>query len=145
MKITEIEELWKEDSVVNDVLLDEESNKTHKLHHKYYIILNEERKALLRIEAELKVLRRDKWEYFTGVLDEEILKERGWLPFGGKILKSNANLYIESDKDILNFEYLVNVQKQKIDFLNSIIDQINRRSFFIKNAIEFKKFTNGVV
>lgn len=145
MKIGDIEELWKEDSIVNDVLLDDESTKTHKLHHKYYIILNDERKALFKLEAELKVLKRDKWEYYTGILDEEILKERGWLPNGNKILKSSANMYIDADKDIVNFEYLIGIQTQKIKFLESIIDQINRRSFFIKNAIEYRKFTNGVV
>ncbi len=145
MKITEIEEMWKEDSSVNDVLLDNESTRTHTLHHRYFIILNEEKKALLKLEAELKVLKRDKWEYFNGILDEETLKHYGWLPFGNKILKSNVNLYIESDKDILKQEFLIGVQNQKIDFLKSIIEQINRRSFFIKNAIEFKKFSNGVV
>jgi len=144
MKIAEIEALWKEDSVVNDIYLDTESTNTHGLHHKYYTILNNEKKALLQQEARYKLFRLDKWEYFMGILDEEKLKERNWLPFGNKILKSNINLYLEADKEILSEIFQIGVQEQKIEFLKSIIDQINRRSFFIKNAIDFKKFTNGV-
>jgi hypothetical protein len=145
MKTKEIEELWEQDSFINDVILDEESLRGHKLHNKYYIILNDEKKALYSLEAELKILKRDKWEYYTGILDEEILKERGWLPFGNKVLKSNANLYIESDKDVLKYEYMIGIQTQKVEFLTSIIRQINQRNFLIRDAIEFKKFTNGVV
>lgn len=145
MKITEIEELWKIDSEINDVAYDIESDKTHKLHHKYFTILNDEKKAFLKLEAQYKSLRLDKYEYYTGTLDQERLKERNWLPFGIKILKSNVNMYIDADKDILNDEYRIGLQMQKLEFLKSIIDQINRRSFVIKNSIEWRKYTSGVV
>lgn len=144
MLIREIENEWEVDSVVNDINLDVESTRTHGLHFKYYVILNDEKKGLFKLEAEYKVLRLDKWEYFMGVLDEEKLKARNWLPSGLKILKSNVNLYLESDAEIIKKDVEISIQEQKIEFLKSIIDQINRRSFFIKNAIDFKKFTNGV-
>lgn len=146
MKLSEIEEMWGKDCVIDDIFLDRESTKdSHLLHHKYFVIFNSERKALLQLEGELKLLKIDKWEYFNGILDEERLKERGWLPFGTKILKTNIPLYIDSDKDILNMNFKIGIQQQKVDFLKAIIEQINRRNFHIKNAIDYKKFTSGIV
>ena len=144
MLIREIENEWEVDAFVNDINLDVESTRTHGLHVKYYIILNDEKKALFKLEAEYKVLRLDKWEYFMGILDEEKLKARNWLPSGIKILKTNIPFYLEADIEIIRNDTQISIQEQKIEFLKSIIDQINRRSFFIKNAIDFKKFTNGV-
>lgn len=146
MKLNEIEEMWGKDCIIDDIFLDRESTKdSHLLHHKYFVIFNNEKKALLQIEAELKLLKIDKWEYFNGILEEEKLKERGWLPCGTKILKSNVSLYIDSDKDILNMVYKIGIQQQKVDFLKAIIEQINRRNFHIKNAIDYKKFSSGLV
>lgn len=145
MKLIEIEEMWEVDCKIDEIFLDREStSNSHLLHHKYLVIFNAERKALLQLEAELKLLKLDKWEYFNGILDEEKLKERKWVPFGTKVLKSNIPLYIDADKDILNLSYKVDLQKQKIDFLKEIIENINRRSFHIKNAIEYKRFTAGL-
>jgi hypothetical protein len=144
MLIREIENEWEVDSVVNDINLDVESTRTHGLHFKYYVILNEEKKGLFKLEAEYKVLRLEKWEYFMGILDEEKLKARNWLPSGIKVLKTNIPLYLEADTEIIRSDAQISIQEQKIEFLKSIIDQINRRSFFIKNAIDFKKFVNGV-
>lgn len=144
MKTIEIEELWKSDAVINDIFLDKESLRAHELHHKYYTILNSEKKALSHKEGELKSLKLDKYELFAGILSEEKLKERGWEPYGLKILKTNISMYIDADEDILKSEYQLGIQKQKIEFLSSIITQIHSRSFIIKNAIEYKRFTAGL-
>lgn len=144
MKTEEIQALWEVDGEINDIFLDTESTRTHKLHNKYFTILNDETKTLLSLQALHKALRIDKWEYYMGILDEEKLKKRGWLPCGLKILKSNVNTYLEADEELLNDNYKIGLQEQKTNFLKSIIDQINRRSFIIKNSIEFKKYTNGV-
>jgi len=144
MKISEIELLWQEDSKINDIFIDKESLKSTELHFKYYKILNEESLALRKLEAELKILYKDKFEYFNGNIEEETLKHRNWLPLGEKLLKSNIPLYIESDKEYLRESYKTELQKQKIEFLKDIIKQINNRNFIIKNIIEWRKFSNGI-
>jgi hypothetical protein len=72
------------------------------------------------------------------------LEERGWVPNPLKILKSDLALYIDSDKDIINHNLKVAYQKEKIDFLESVIRTINNRGFHIKNAIDWEKFKVGI-
>jgi hypothetical protein len=144
MKLNEIQDIWEVDSVIDDVLLDSVSVDTNKLHNKYFIILNGEKIALKKLEFDKKVLVKDKYEYYNGTIDEETLKKRNWLPFGDRILKSNISMYIDADGDFILLEKAIENQKLKVDYLMSIIDQINKRTFLIKNAIEWRRFTAGL-
>lgn len=145
MKLSEIEELWENDNKIDDVMLDTSSIDISKLHNKYYIILNQEKTIYSKFLLEKRTLHVDKFEYYGGNISEEKLKERNWLPFGEKILKSNISMYIEADADMLKLDRYIEIQSIKIEYLESIIKQINSRSFNIKNIIEWRKFTNGIV
>lgn len=145
MKIKEIEELWGEDAVVNDSQLGIESTKTHCLHHKYSTILNAEESALRILQGEMFVLIKEKNEYFNGDIDQEVLLKRNWIPFGQKLLKTKIPMYIDADEDIIRARYRIGMQERKIKYLQSIIDQVVRRSFFISNALSDQKYKSGIV
>ena len=57
--------------------------------------------------------------------------------------RSDLEMFIESDKDILELTEKISYQKEKIEYLESIIKTLNTRGFQIKNAIEWKRFTMG--
>jgi hypothetical protein len=65
-------------------------------------------------------------------------------PFSLKVLKSDLNYYLESDDHIAELQLKIDYQKEKVTFLDSIIKQLNGRSWEIKNAIEWNKFINGM-
>ena len=92
-----------------------------------------------------KELRRLKWLYYTGKLDQETLENLEWHVFDLDIKKNRSDLemFIESDKDILEITEKISYQKEKIEYLESIIKSLNTRGFQIKNAIEWKRFTMG--
>ena len=77
-------------------------------------------------------------------MSEEDLKGRGWEPNPLRILKSDLGVYIDSDKDIITHNMKIAYQKEKIDFLESVIKTINIRGFHIKNAIDWEKFKVGI-
>ena len=52
-------------------------------------------------------------------------------------------MFIESDKDFLELLEKISYQKEKIEYLESIVKSLNTRGFQIKNAIEWKRFTMG--
>ena len=92
-----------------------------------------------------KELRRLKWLYYTGKLDQETLENLEWHVFDLDIKKNKSDLemFIESDKDILELSEKIAYQKEKIEYVESIIKSLNTRGFQIKNAIDWKKFTMG--
>ena len=50
---------------------------------------------------------------------------------------------IDADDDIRKLHFKIAYIEQTLAFLDSVLRQINNRSFQIKNAIEWEKFKNG--
>ena len=144
MKLEDIRRMVKEDSVIDDTELDIESLKIPQLHNKYLNIYHDERLLLSKVDSELKKTIRIKWEYYTGKLDEDTLKELGLEPFPLKILKQDLDKYLQSDDDIITLSHKVDYQKEKVEYLESIIKELNTRHWKIRNAIEWRKFVSGV-
>ena len=144
MKLEDIRKMAMEDSIIDDTELDIESLKLPQLHNKYLNMYHDEKLLLSKVDSELKKVLRLKWEYYTGKLDEDVLKELDLEPFPLKILKQDIDKYLESDSDIIALSHKVDYQKEKVDYLQSIIKEITNRHWKIRNAIEWRKFISGV-
>jgi hypothetical protein len=100
------------------------------------------RLLLTRTEDELRILRRDKWEYYTGKADPKVYQLK---PFNFKILKTDIDKYLEADEEIQRLTQKVAYLNTVIDFLDKTIRVIVNRTYTIKNAIEWRRFTSGAV
>lgn len=143
MDIESLKKMVEKDMQIDDVNLDLESLRTPQLHGKYLNLLHEDSLILHKNIIEQKELRRLKWEYYTGKLDQETLDEKGWQPFGLKILRTDVDVYLESDKDLLRMEAKINYLREKVKYIESVLQAIGRRGWDIKSAIEWKKFMSG--
>ena len=144
MTLEQLMEEWRKDAPIDSTELGVASMKVPELHAKYLKLYFEERRKLKAYEFQGKDLSLKKYEYYNGRLSQEELDELNWEPFAKRLLKNEIEMYIDSDKDIIqNNVRLVN-QKEKLSFLEEVIKNINQRNFQIKNAIDWKKFTNGV-
>lgn len=148
MNLNDILESWKKDSVIDDSALDEDTVKTSKLHAKYLEIYSLSKLQLKKKEFDLEKVKKDKWLYYTGKMTKSDMDERGWAydPFQGmsKPLKSEMNMYYETDEDLVKVKAQIDYQKSIIDTLEEIMNNIRWRHSHIKNIIEFRKFTSGM-
>ena len=87
MDISNIKQLVAEDMPIDDTELDIESMAIPQLHSKYLNIYMDEKLLLQKINSDYYRLKKMKWEYYTGKLDQDQLDEYGWEPFQLKILK----------------------------------------------------------
>jgi len=143
MKLEDIQVLWEKDCNIDRTELGEESLKISQLHSKYFKLYSSERLLLKKLDKDYKELYRTKFEYYNGVLSHDELKQQGWEPFSLKVLKSDLHIYLDSDRDITNFQLKIDMQKEKIDFLENIIKSLNTRGYQIKSAIDWEKFKVG--
>lgn len=143
MKLEEILELWSKDCKIDRGSLDAEALKIPELHHKYHKIYSQERMLLKKKQLEYKKLYRQKMEYYEGRISDEELSENGWDQFDLKVLKKDVPIYIEGDGDVVNHLINLQLQQEKCDLLKSILETIGSRSFHIRDAIEFLKWTQG--
>jgi|SRR5210317_2394673 hypothetical protein len=142
MDLEKLQEQADKDLKINDIELDLESLKTPQLHNKYMKHLTKFKLMLTRAEAELSNVKREKWEYYTGKSDASVYAEK---PFNLKILKQDVDKYIESDEEYQRAKTKVDYLQTTVDFLDRTIRQISNRTFTIKNAIEWKRFTSGAI
>ena len=142
MKIESIESLWEKDSKIDSVDLKGESLKIPQLHEKYFKILNQEVLSLKYIESQLTIVRKKKWAYYTGISIDENNNEVFPVAKGKKFVKDDINAFIDGDQEYQDTKLKIEYQEQKIKYLESIIKEISQRTWNIKNAIEWYKFTN---
>lgn len=143
MKLDDIMNVWEKDAKMDQTELGEESVKIPLLHHKYYKMFVEEGLLYKKLEMDYKSLYKLKYEYYMGILDQETMQERGWEPNSLKILKADLAVYTDADSDLQTLQARLDVQKQKMSFLESVIKTINNRGFLIKNAIDWERFKVG--
>jgi hypothetical protein len=143
MKIEELFEEWEKDCHIDKTELGDESIRIAKLHSKYLKWMFEERLRLKKMDAEFKQLKLEKYEFYTqGPTKEQ--KDKGWeLPSKGIILKQDLNMYMDADKDVIDYSLKIGLQQEKAQLLEDIIKSLNNRGYNISAAITWAKFTMG--
>ena len=142
MTLEELQELADKDLKINDSELDIESLKTPQIHNKYMKHLTKFKLMLSRAESELHIKKREKWEYYTGKADSSVYIDK---PFNLKILRQDVDKYINADEEIIKASQKVSYLRTTVDYLDRLIRQIANRTFTIKNAIDWRKFTSGAI
>jgi hypothetical protein len=141
--IEEYEKMWAEDCKIDETNLVREASRIPVLHSKYYKLYHRAALKAVKLRYELKELEGLKTDYYSGTLDEETLKKRGWIPFGDKLIKSGVDRKVETDKDIAVLSLKIEYQSSIAKFLEDVIKQINNRNYVIRNMVDMIKFQSG--
>ena len=143
MKFEEIQKLWSGDCEIDETELSQESVKIPQLHNKYLILFHDERLRLRTMKFDHSKLLKVKREYYSGRMDETELEAYDWEPFQYKLLKADVQEYIDADDAIIEGKKKISLQEEKVDYLEAIVKGLSNRGYLIKNAIDWKRFTEG--
>jgi len=139
-------DLWSEDVKMDNVDLDTESLKIPNLHAKWLNILTKERQKLRRLTIKKQQLSKTLAEYYRGELNNpEELAEIKREPYLKTVLKSEIHTYVDTDSDMIELNLRVSYQQEVVDVVEEIMKAINGRQWNIRNAIEWRKFSNAAV
>lgn len=145
MKLEAIFEEWGKDVVIDRLDLCKASLDIPKLHNKYLRMISGERLIMRKQESDLSILKDAKKSWMDGSISREELNEKGWSPWlHAKPLRNEIDDLIAVEPDIVSAKLRLDIQKEKVDVLDSIIKMLINRSFHINNAIAALKFENGV-
>lgn len=144
--LNELQDQWKADCKIDELNLGSESTKTPELHAKYLNYLTTFKLQLRKYESQMYSLRRVKWRYFRGELSREELENLGWEQYlGPQPLKNEMQEYLDSDPDIIKIVDKIEYIKACLYQCEFIMKSLNSRTWDIKNAVEWTKFTNGLM
>jgi hypothetical protein len=144
MKLQEIQDMWVEDAKVDQTNLGRSAARVPELHAKYLNMLTSVRLQYRKAEVDYLRLRKLKFRYYRGEMSKEELASLGWEQYlNNRPLKNEMEDVMTTDEDIIKsmdkMEYIKTVLFQ----LEQILKSINSRTWDVKSAIEWYKFTNG--
>ena len=140
MTLDELQAKAEKDLTIDDTELDLESLKTPQLHSQYLKTYSTYSLMLKKAEGDHSQLHLKKWLFFTGKADPQEYKDTN---FDLKVLRQDVDKFIDADEEIIKSKQKIEYLKQICGYCESTLNQINNRTFQIKNAIEWKKFTMG--
>ena len=143
MKFEELQYQWTLDCVMDETELSQESIKIPQLHNKYLIFYSNEKLKFKEIKFLFTGLIKRKRDYYSGRMTAEELEAADWEPFRIKLLKADVQEYIDADDNVIESKKLLALQEEKVNYLESIVKSLTTRGYLIKNAIDWKRFTEG--
>lgn len=134
--------MWNEDSKIDPDNLHTESLNIPVLHSKYYDIYNTLMLLRKKAEQQRKNIRHERYEYFSGKADPEVYIND---PFPKKIRdKETMAKYLDADTKLSGISLKLEYYDVMLKFIEEILKQITNRTYQIKNAIEFMRFSSGL-
>jgi hypothetical protein len=143
MKLEEIELEWSKDAKLDPFSLGDESLKIPLLHAKYYSYYVREKLSVEKLRNTKVALEDVLYGYFSKTLTDDELYEYGLFYQNKKVLKPDMPRAVSAHKDMVELNLRYSMAQEKTEFLKSILQLVNNRSFHIKNALEFRKFEAG--
>jgi len=141
--LEQILKYWETDAVIDQTEAGSALLQIPILHGKYLTILTKHKVAVKRAHFDYLRMRKLKWEYYTGKLSQEELEEHGWEPFQFT-LKSDINIYLESDKDLIKLLEKKVYHEEVVSVIESIMAELKNRHWEIKSYIDWEKFVSGI-
>jgi len=142
-KLDDVLKMWADDSNIDRTEPGKALIDIPKLHSKYLNILSQHRLLVKDAEFKYNRMKKLKWEYYTGKLDDDDLKKHGWEPFR-YALKSDITTYLDADEDINKYLASKMMHEEVVDVCNAILKELNSRTFQLRSFIDWEKFIQGV-
>ena len=128
--------------VTNDEHIDQESYKNQVIKQKWLDFKSDFELMLIKARTDHQQLYREKWEYYGGKADAKVYAAK---PFDIKVMKTDLQMYVQSDEDILRLQNKIGYYETCVDYCKGVIKSIDNRGWDIRNATDCKKFEAGMI
>jgi hypothetical protein len=137
-----IQKMWEKDSKIDMDNLHTESTNIPALHAKYFELYNTIILLKKKAEQQKRNIRHERYEYYSGKADPDVYIED---PFPKKIRdKDTMQKYLDADEKLSTVNLKLDYYETMLVYLESILKVIQNRTYQIKNAIEFMRFSAGL-
>lgn len=143
MDITEIQDMWEKDSQIDIDKLIENLMLVQNLHSKYYKFFVDESKLLRKYEHILDREISIKRDYYSCKLSGPELKNLGLKPYHLSLGSYDITPKVNADIKIIKIKKILGDQKDKVDFLESVIKMIHKRNTTIESIMKHYRFMQG--
>jgi hypothetical protein len=137
-----IMEQWERDSDVDATEPGKEILRIPLLHNKYNKYLSLHNLSAKRAGLEFDKIKKLKWMYYTGKLDQEELDKLGWEPFRFT-LKSDISVYLDGDDDLNKLKRKKAYHEEAAKFCEYVMKELQARTYQLRAYMDWEKFIQG--
>ena len=109
---------------------------------KYHQLIYDETMSLNYFNTEYKIIKKNRWLYYTGKADPEVYEKD---PFNLNILKADVDKFLDADGELNVISLKVKAQGLKMNLKTGQVKSIMNLSFIVNNVIKWKKFLSGEI
>ena len=142
LPLDEIMRHWEKDSNVDSTEPGKEILRVPLLHNKYNKYLTLHPLSARKCAFEYDKVKKLKWEYYTGKLDEDELQKLGWEPFRF-VLKSDISVYIDGDDDLNKLKRKKSYHEETAKYCENVMKELNARTYQLRAFMDWEKFIQG--
>jgi hypothetical protein len=137
-----IMEQWEKDSDVDATEPGKEILRIPLLHNKYNKYLSLHNLSAKRAGLEFDKIKKLKWMYYTGKLDQDELDKLGWEPFRFT-LKSDISVYLDGDDDLNKLKRKKAYHEEAAKFCEYVMKELQSRTYQLRSYMDWEKFIQG--
>ncbi len=134
---------WSNDSQIDSTSMEKELLKISHLHGKYLNIMSFHRHMVRKMEADYKMLKGLREDYYQGHLSKDELDERGWEPYQNVLSNPQVARKLDTDAE-LNKMLLKKVAHEEIvSYCENVLKSLHSRTWDLGNYVKYQQLTLG--
>jgi hypothetical protein len=134
---------WSNDSNIDSTSMEKELLKISHLHGKYLNIMSHHRHIIRKLEADYKILKGLKEDYYAGRLSEEELKEHDWEPCQFVLSDPKVARKIDADKELINILLKKVAHEEIVVYCEMVLKSLHNRTWDLGNFVKYQQLTLG--
>lgn len=144
INIDDLMAMWSEDAKIDETEPGRALLDISKIHAKYLKVLTHHNLVVKKLTSDYNKLRKLKWEYYCGDLNNpEDLETYGLPPMTKKVLRADIPIYLDGDTELNNLLLKKALNEEIADFAKAVIKELNNRTWQIRSHIDYERFIGG--
>lgn len=134
---------WSDDTIIDSTSMEKELLKISHLHGKYLNIMSYHRHMIRKLEADYKIVKGLKEDYYAGRLSEEELKEHNWEPMQFVLSDPKIARKLDSDKELINMLLKRVAHEEIVSYCETVLKSLHNRTWDLGNYVKYQQLTLG--
>lgn len=143
VNIEDLMKEWSADVAIDSSSMEKELLKISHLHGKYLNIMSYHRHLVRKMEADYKMMRGLREEYYCGHLTKEECDDKGW-PYMQNLYKNTQiPRRLDADEELNKLLLKRIAHEEIVSYCESVLKSLNNRTWDLGNYVKYLQYTKG--
>lgn len=134
---------WSNDCNIDSTSMEKELLKISHLHSKYLNVMSYHRHLVRKMEADYKLLKGLREDYYQGHLTQEELQERGWDPCQHVLSNPQIARKLDTDKELNKLLLKKVAHEEIVSYCEMVLKSLSSRTWDLGNYVKYLQLTSG--